>query len=86
MLTLLTKAILGRSNKQETAMLLPVELSSSKKINETSDIRGNLWDHYPKNQNEDLSKEYCVVFQVIKISRACNKEIHFSNLREGKSE
>uniref|UniRef100_A0A8D8SFX0 Somatomedin-B and thrombospondin type-1 domain-containing protein n=3 Tax=Cacopsylla melanoneura TaxID=428564 RepID=A0A8D8SFX0_9HEMI len=73
-----------RSALKETAMLLPIELSSSKKINETSmDIRENLWEHYTKNQNEDLSKEYCVVFQVIKISRACKKESHFSSLREG---
>lgn len=72
-----------RSALKETAMLLPMELSSSRKINETSDIRHNLWDRYPKDPNEDHSKEYCVVFQVIKISQACHREEHFSNLEEG---
>ncbi|KAI5725683.1 hypothetical protein M8J77_018782 [Diaphorina citri] len=72
-----------RSALKETAMLLPIELSSSRKLNETLDIRRNLWDRYPKDPVEDQSKEYCVVFQVIKISRACKKESHFSDMREG---
>jgi len=33
----------------ETAMLLPVTLSSSRRVNETNDIRRNLRLRYPKD-------------------------------------
>jgi hypothetical protein len=37
----------------ETAMLLPVTLSSSRRVNETNDIRRNLRLRYPKDPAED---------------------------------
>ncbi|XP_069683285.1 somatomedin-B and thrombospondin type-1 domain-containing protein-like isoform X2 [Periplaneta americana] len=65
----------------ETAMLLPVTLSSSRRVNETNDIRRNLRLRYPKDPTQ--GKEYCVEFQVMKASKACRKEPNFSSLREG---
>ncbi|XP_023715451.1 somatomedin-B and thrombospondin type-1 domain-containing protein [Cryptotermes secundus] len=70
-----------RSAIKETAMLLPVTLSSSRRVNETNDIRRNLRLRYPKDPAQD--KEYCVEFEVLKASKACRKEPNFSSLREG---
>nr|XP_018907152.1 PREDICTED: somatomedin-B and thrombospondin type-1 domain-containing protein-like [Bemisia tabaci] len=72
-----------RSALKETAMLLPVSLSLSRKINETSDIRRNLRFRYPKDPAENFNKEYCVLFEVTKAKKACRKEAEFSSLREG---
>jgi len=70
---------------KEMAMLLPASFGASRRMNDTHDIRKNLrfrtgdLSADTNNANED----YCVTFQLTKISKACHKEKGFETLQDG---
>ncbi|OXU30687.1 hypothetical protein TSAR_015654 [Trichomalopsis sarcophagae] len=68
---------------KEVALLLPAELSNSRHMNDSNDIRTNLRLQYREDPEHDASKEYCVTFTVTKASKACYKEPSLSELAEG---
>ncbi|VVC34068.1 Thrombospondin type-1 (TSP1) repeat,Somatomedin B domain [Cinara cedri] len=68
---------------KETAMLLPASLASNRLSNESQDIRHNLKYRLSKEPVDLDSKEYCVLFEVMKATKACRKVSEYSLLREG---
>ncbi|CAG7830113.1 unnamed protein product [Allacma fusca] len=76
-----TRVVIRRG--QDVAIILPVEFSAKRKLNESSDITRNLRLRYPKNPAKEKSKPYCVEFEVIRSTRACKQLERFMTLREG---
>lgn len=69
---------------KEMALLLPGILSKMRKVNQTTDIRRNLQISFPDDHPEfDVTKEYCVEFEVLKASKGCKNEEYFNALKEG---
>ncbi|XP_061722819.1 somatomedin-B and thrombospondin type-1 domain-containing protein-like [Cydia pomonella] len=69
--------------RDETAMILPGALSVSRHFNATSDIRKNLRMRNPDDPEANAHREYCVEFQVTKVSKACHLDSDYKALREG---
>ncbi|RVE49125.1 hypothetical protein evm_006246 [Chilo suppressalis] len=67
----------------ETAMILPGELSVSRHSNETVDISKNLRLRNPDDPESNSHREYCVQFEVTKVSKACHTDSDYKSLREG---
>lgn len=57
--------------RREMALLLPGKFSQARAVNATTDIRKNLRLKYPKDPAKEESKEYCVIFEVTKVRKAC---------------
>ncbi|XP_046734010.1 somatomedin-B and thrombospondin type-1 domain-containing protein-like [Diprion similis] len=72
-----------KSALKEVALLLPAELSETRHVNDSNDIRSNLRLRYQDDPEHDASKEYCVTFTVTKASKACYKETSLVGLTEG---
>ncbi|XKL64173.1 hypothetical protein PGB90_004259 [Kerria lacca] len=70
-----------RSALKEIAMLLPIK-TEAKFSNETEDRLNDIDSKYPDDSEHD-SKQYCVLFEILKATKACRKELSFSTLREG---
>ncbi|KAL4720791.1 hypothetical protein ACJJTC_013987 [Scirpophaga incertulas] len=64
-------------------MILPGELSVSRHSNETVDIRKNLRLRNPDDPESNSHREYCVQFEVTKVSKACHADSDYKSLREG---
>ncbi|XP_045454119.1 somatomedin-B and thrombospondin type-1 domain-containing protein [Melitaea cinxia] len=69
--------------REESAMILPGSLSVSRHSNETIDIRKNLRLRNPDDPESNAHREYCVKFEVIKVSKACHTDSDYKPLREG---
>ena len=80
----------------ETAMLLPVSYGASRRTNETHDIRRNLRFRTVKDEtasstamasddpaNNYSASNYCVRFEVTKVTKACHREKMFDALSDG---
>ncbi|XP_023211060.1 somatomedin-B and thrombospondin type-1 domain-containing protein-like [Centruroides sculpturatus] len=57
---------------REMALILPSMYSQIRTANSTNDIRKNLRLRYPKDPAKESSKEYCIVFEVTKVRKACH--------------
>ncbi|XP_067015657.2 somatomedin-B and thrombospondin type-1 domain-containing protein [Anabrus simplex] len=67
----------SRSAITETAMLLP----ATHPTNETNDIYRN--PRYRNSQDPEQHREYCVQFEVLKVSKGCRKDSNYSSLKRG---
>ncbi|KAJ2940309.1 hypothetical protein O0L34_g11893 [Tuta absoluta] len=67
--------------REETAMILPGGLS--RHANSTVDIRKNLRLRNPDDPESNAHREYCVQFEVVKVSKACHADSDYKALREG---
>nr|XP_042903211.1 somatomedin-B and thrombospondin type-1 domain-containing protein isoform X2 [Parasteatoda tepidariorum] len=56
---------------REIAMILPATYSVIRQLNASHDIRSNLRLRYRKDPEQEKSKEYCVVFELLKTKKAC---------------
>ncbi|KPI99079.1 RPE-spondin [Papilio xuthus] len=69
--------------REESAMILPGSLSVSRHSNDTVDIRKNLRLRNPDDPESNSHREYCVQFEVLKVSKACHLDSDYKALREG---
>jgi len=69
------------------AMLLPASFGASRRMNDSHDIRRNLRFRNPELQrptpDQLAAADYCVSFELTKVSKACHKEKVFTLLHEG---
>lgn len=71
---------------KEMAMLLPASFGASRRMNDSHDIRKNLRfrnAELAQEHSEDSTNDYCVTFELTKVSKACHKEKVFNSLLDG---
>ncbi|XP_032528013.1 somatomedin-B and thrombospondin type-1 domain-containing protein-like [Danaus plexippus] len=69
--------------REESAMILPGSLSISRHSDESVDIRKNLRLRNPDDPESNSHREYCVQYEVTKVSKACHTDSDYKALREG---
>ncbi|KAK7595272.1 hypothetical protein V9T40_013097 [Parthenolecanium corni] len=67
---------------KEIATLLPIKAES--KFVDDKEMRQNDVDSTFSGVLEPADKEYCVLYELVKVAKACGKERWFSTLKEGK--
>lgn len=72
---------LPHSHWTEAALILPSSYSSLRQYNASLDIRSNLRSRYPRDPRFDRSKEYCVVFEVVRARKGCESSDQKANVK-----
>jgi len=59
---------------KEAALILPASYSTVRRsLNDSLDIRSNLRVRYPKDPAKEQSRDYCVIFEVVKTRKGCEQ-------------